>query len=689
MNLDNLLIEIGTEELPPKSLTKLAISFAQNIEKHFKENEFSFGSVTWYASPRRLAVYVKQLAEVQNDRVIEVRGPAVSVAFDANGNATPAAIGWAKSNSIDINNTSRLKTDKGEWLYYKGTEKGLPVTDLINVLVEKSLNSLPIPKPMKWGANSIQFIRPIHTVTLLFGERLIEGKILGINSSRTILGHRFMGQKSFSLDSATSYLDKLRDHFVIADFAERKEIIRQQIQDAAAKENAIADMNEELLDEVTSLVEWPVALIASFEDSFLDVPKEALIYTMKGDQKYFPLLDDSGNLKSRFIFISNIASKKPELVISGNEKVIRPRLSDAQFFFNTDKKQTLESRLESLDTILFQKQLGSVLDKSKRIAQLSATIAQSLGSDPKLAYRAGLLSKTDLMTNMVMEFPDVQGVMGMHYAAFDGENSEVALALNEQYKPRFAGDSLPSSSISIAVAIADKIDTLVGIFGIGQIPKGDKDPFALRRAAIGILRIIIENKLPLDLDVLVDSSIDSFGDKVKTSGLKQNVVDFVLARFKAWYLEQGIAIDVIQAVAEIRPTRPADFAARIEAISKFKNNSAASALSAANKRVANLLIKNPIENTGSINANLLQEPAEQNLVIALESTQRDLQSLLSNKDYNGTLEVLAKLREPIDEFFESVMVMAEDKDTRINRLIILSQLRGLFLSCGDISLLNQ
>jgi glycyl-tRNA synthetase beta chain len=689
MNLDNLLIEIGTEELPPKSLTKLAISFAQNIEKHFKENEFNFDSVTWYASPRRLAVYVEQLAEVQNDRVIEVRGPAVSVAFDANGNATPAAIGWARSNGIEIDNTTRLKTDKGEWLYYKGTEKGLAVANLISALVEKSLQGLPIPKPMKWGSSSIQFIRPIHTVTMLFGKRLIEGSILGINSARTILGHRFMGTKSFSLESANDYLAELKSHFVVADFNQRKEIIRQQIQDAAAKENAVADMNEELLEEVTALVEWPVVLVANFEDAFLDVPKEALIYTMKGDQKYFPLLDHAGNLKSRFIFISNIDSKQPELVISGNEKVIRPRLADAQFFFNTDKKQTLESRLDSLDSILFQKQLGSVLDKSKRIAQLSATIAEYLKADPKLAHRAGLLSKTDLMTNMVMEFPDVQGIMGMHYATFDGEHADVALALNEQYMPRFAGDSLPSSLISISVAIADKIDTLVGIFGIGQVPKGDKDPFALRRAAIGILRIVVEHKLPLDLELLVDSSITAFGDKIQTKDLKTNVVDFVLARFKAWYLEQDIAIDVIQAVAEIRPTRPADFAARVQAVTKFKNNVAAAALGAANKRVANLLAKNPVAESGSVNLELLHEPAERKLVDALETTQNQLQGLLSTNDYDAALEVLAKLREPIDEFFESVMVMAEDEDTRTNRLVILSRLRGLFLSCGDISLLNQ
>ncbi|KXI30022.1 glycine--tRNA ligase subunit beta [Paraglaciecola hydrolytica] len=689
MNVENLLIEIGTEELPPKSLAKLASNFAQNIEKAFTESEFSFSSVTWYATPRRLAVSVLQLAEMQNDRIVEVRGPAVTVAFDASGNPTPAAIGWAKSNGIKISNTTRLKTDKGEWLYYKGTEKGLAVSQLISTIVDKALATLPIPKPMKWGSNTIQFIRPIHTVTMVYGKKLVSGKVFGIESSRTILAHRFMGPKSFVLNCADDYLQDLKNNFVIADFTQRKELIRQQIQDAAAKENAVADMNDELLEEVASLVEWPVALVASFDESFLAVPKEALIYTMKGDQKYFPLLDSAGNLKSRFIFISNIESSKPELVISGNEKVIRPRLADAEFFFNTDKKHTLESRLESLDTILFQKQLGSLLDKTKRIANLASSIAQSLGADAELAHRAGMLSKTDLMTNMVMEFPDVQGIMGMYYATIDGENSEVATALNEQYMPRFSGDSLPQSPISISLAIADKIDTLVGIFGIGQVPKGDKDPFALRRAAIGLLRIIVDKNLPIDLEIVVEASISTFGDKVQMSGLKQAVVDFVLARFKAWYLEQGIEIDVIQAVSEIRPTRPADFAARVQAITLFKNNPAAITLAAANKRVANILAKNPVNDFNTIDSRLLKESAEQDLVNALEATEAKLEGLLGNGDYNGALENLAKLRGPIDDFFENVMVMADEQDIRNNRLHILSRLRALFLSCGDISLLSQ
>lgn len=502
MRTDNLLIEIGTEELPPKSLSKLAIAFRDNVQEAFSDNDLTFEQVHWYASPRRLAVIVEGLSEYQADKQVEKRGPAVSAAFDANGEATKAAQGWARANGIDVSQAERLKTDKGEWLLFKAQIEGQAVSQLLAEVVENALKSLPIPKPMRWGSKSTQFIRPIHTITMLYGDELIQGKVLDVHSSRLINGHRFHSDAPFELDHANNYLSQLEQHYVIADYEKRKAVILKQIQGLAEKENAIADINQNLLDEVTSLVEWPVALVANFEESFLAVPKEALIYTMKDDQKYFPLLDVSGQLKSRFIFITNIESKDPQAIISGNEKVIRPRLADAEFFFNTDRKHTLESRLESLKTVLFQKQLGTVYEKSQRIAVTAKSIASMLQTDQESAYRAGLLCKTDLMTNMVMEFPDVQGVMGMHYAREDGEKEAVALAQNEQYMPRFAGDNLPTSDVSICVALADKIDTLVGIFGIGQTPKGDKDPFALRRASIGVLRIIVEKALPLDLSLI-------------------------------------------------------------------------------------------------------------------------------------------------------------------------------------------
>jgi glycyl-tRNA synthetase beta chain len=688
MRTENLLIEIGTEELPPKSLAKLALAFRDNIDAEFTDNDLSFNRVNWYASPRRLAVIVEDLSEYQADKDVEKRGPAITAAFDQNGEPTKAAQGWARSNGIEVNQAQRLKTDKGEWLLFKAQVKGQAIKQILAAVVEKALKALPIPKPMRWGTKPTQFIRPIHTVTMLFGNELIQGEVLDISSARLVNGHRFHSNVPIELDCADNYLSQLEHHYVIADHGHRKAIILEQIQTLAKQENAFADINEELLEEVTSLVEWPVALVANFEDSFLAVPKEALIYTMKDDQKYFPLLDEKGQLKSRFIFITNIESKDPEIIISGNEKVIRPRLADAEFFFNTDKKQTLVSRLESLKTILFQKQLGTLYEKSERIASMAKSIAVMIGANTEAAYRAGLLCKTDLMTNMVMEFPDIQGVMGMHYARVDGETELVALAQNEQYMPRFAGDNLPSSDVSVCVALADKIDTLVGIFGIGQTPKGDKDPFALRRASIGILRIIVDKSLPLDLVDLVGASILSFGDKIKTENLEKNVVDFILARFKAWYAEQGIASGVVQAVAVNRPTRPADFAARVEAVKSFSTLESAEALAAANKRVANILAKNVFKDELSLNKDLLNAPAEIALANSLESVETRIQPMLNQSDYTSALIVLAELRQPIDEFFENVMVMADDESVKRNRLTLLSRLRGLFLCCADISVLN-
>jgi glycyl-tRNA synthetase beta chain len=688
MRTENLLIEIGTEELPPKSLSKLALAFRDNIQVGFTHNNLTFNQVNWYASPRRLAVVVEGLSEFQADKNVEIRGPAVASAFDQNGKPTKAAQGWARSNGIEVNQAQRLKTDKGEWLLFKAQLKGQAINQLLAVLVEKALKALPIPKPMRWGTKTTQFIRPIHTVTMLYGTELIQGEVLDVSSARMINGHRFHCDAPFELDCADNYLIQLEQHYVIADHTRRKTIVLKQVQALAKHENAVADINDDLLEEVTSLVEWPVALVANFEESFLAVPKEALIHTMKDDQKYFPLLDENGQLKSRFIFITNIESKDPETIISGNEKVIRPRLADAEFFFNTDKKQTLESRLESLKSILFQKQLGTVYEKSERIASMAKSIAILLGTDQGAAHRAGLLSKTDLMTNMVMEFPDVQGVMGMHYARIDGEPELVALAQNEQYMPRFAGDNLPTSDVSVCVALADKIDTLVGIFGIGQTPKGDKDPFALRRASIGVLRIIVDKSLPLDLVDLVDASIATFGNKIKTDNLQTKVIDFILARFNAWYIEQGILTGVVQAVAVNRPTRPADFAARVEAVKSFNTLESADALAAANKRVANILAKTQFKEQLLFNRELLLEPAEITLSNSLESVEARIQPMLNISDYTSALIVLAELRQPIDEFFENVMVMADDESIKRNRLSLLSRLRSLFLCCADISVLK-
>ncbi|MEE6039184.1 glycine--tRNA ligase subunit beta, partial [Avibacterium paragallinarum] len=586
------LAEMGTEELPPKALKKLAVAFKDNVEQELIQAGLAFDTVEWFASPRRLAVKVLGLVEAQPSKEVEKRGPAVAAAFDAEGKPTKAAEGWARGCGISVDQAERLVTDKGEWLIHRAVIEGQPTKNLLLGIISNALAKLPIPKTMRWGDKSEQFVRPVHTVTLLFGDELIEGEILGVASGKTIRGHRFLGEQEFNIDNADQYPEILEQKgSVIADFERRKAIILENSQQKATALGGVADIEESLLDEVTALVEFPNVLTAKFEERFLAVPAEALVYTMKGDQKYFPIYDKNGKLLPHFIFVSNINPQDPTAIIEGNEKVVRPRLTDAEFFFKTDLKQRLEDNLPRLKTVLFQQQLGTLFDKTKRIEKLSGEIAAQIGADVAKAERAGLLSKCDLMTNMVFEFTDTQGVMGMHYARHDGEDEEVAVALNEQYMPRFAGDELPHSLVACAVALADKLDTLTGIFGIGQHPKGDKDPFALRRAALGVLRIIVEKKLPLDLTDLVKKSTALFGDKLTNSNVVDYVVDFMLGRFRAWYQEEGIAVDVIQAVLARRPTRPADFDARVRAVAHFRTLDAAEALAAANKRVSNILAK--------------------------------------------------------------------------------------------------
>ncbi|MFQ3175188.1 MAG: glycyl-tRNA synthetase beta chain [Psychromonas sp.] len=688
MAQENLLIELGTEELPPKSLRKLAESFASNVEAELNKAELSFDSVRWLASPRRLALVITNLSDSQADKIVEKRGPAVNVAFDAEGQATKAAQGWARSNGISVEQAERLITDKGEWLLFKSEVKGLSVAQLIPEIAASALAKLPISKPMRWGSSSTQFIRPVHTVTMLFGSRLIKGKLLGVESDRIIRGHRFLGEAELSIDHADQYETLLDDSGkVIVDYERRKAIIRDQVEALAAHENGVADIDESLLEEVTSLVEWPVTLVGSFEDKFLDVPSEALIYTMKDNQKYFPVLDKNGKLLSRFIFVSNIVSRDPAQVISGNEKVIRPRLADAEFFFETDKKKTLASRLESLSSVLFQQKLGTLKEKSERIANVAEDIALQIKADTKHAQRAGLLSKTDLMTDMVMEFPDVQGIMGMHYALHDGEDQEVAIALNEQYLPRFAGDKLPTSLVACAVSLADKLDTLVGIFGIGQAPKGAADPFALRRAAIGLLRIITHKNLDLDLVELVEISKLQYGNKLTNINVVQDVVDFLFARFRATYQANGYSVELIQSVLVRRPTKPVDFEKRLQAVAKFQALPEAAPIAAANKRISNILAKVKGEINAQVDSSLLQEPAEIKLSEILASLEATLSPLFDNLDYESVLFELASLNEPVDDFFDNVMVMAEDPAIKANRLAILNRLRNLFLKIADVSVL--
>ncbi|ATA19855.1 glycyl-tRNA synthetase beta chain [Gibbsiella quercinecans] len=689
MTQQTFLVEIGTEELPPKALRSLAEAFAANFTAELDNASLEHGAVTWFAAPRRLALKVANLSAAQADRTVEKRGPAIAQAFDAEGRPSKAAEGWARGCGISVDQAERLKTDKGEWLLYRAHVKGLSAQELLVDMVSNALSKLPIPKLMRWADKETQFVRPVHTVTLLLGEQVIPGTILGIESGRTLRGHRFMGEAEFTINNADQYPQILLERGkVVADYAVRKAIIKRDAELAAQKIGGKADLSESLLEEVASLVEWPVVLTAKFEEKFLAVPAEALVYTMKGDQKYFPVYDAAGKLLPNFIFVANIESKDPQQIIAGNEKVVRPRLADAEFFFNTDRKQRLEDNLPRLETVLFQQQLGSLRDKTDRIQALSGWVAGQIGADVNHATRAGLLSKCDLMTNMVFEFTDTQGVMGMHYARHDGEAEDVAVALNEQYQPRFSGDDLPHSLVACSLAIADKMDTLAGIFGIGQHPKGDKDPFALRRAALGVLRIIVEKNLPLDLQTLAEEAVRLYGDKLTNANVVDDVVEFMLGRFRAWYQEEGHAVDTIQAVLARRPTKPADFDARVKAVSHFRTLDAAAALAAANKRVSNILAKSSDTLNDEVQASVLKDPAELQLATHVVVLRDKLQPLFAAGRYQEALVELAALREPVDAFFDSVMVMAEDNDVRVNRLTLLSKLRELFLQVADISVLQ-
>lgn len=683
------LIELGTEELPPKQLRTLAEAFAANFAAELATADIAHEGVTWFATPRRLALKVANLAESQPDRVVEKRGPAVNVAFDADGKPTKAAEGWARGNGITVEQAERLVTDKGEWLLFKEQVQGQQTASVVVEMAAKALANLPIAKPMRWGDKETQFIRPVKTLTILFGSELIQGEILGVASARTLRGHRFMGEAEFTIESAEQYPAILEERGkVIADYATRKAMIIEGSQQAAQQLGGIADLEDALVEEVTSLVEWPMVMTAKFEEKFLKVPAEALVYTMKGDQKYFPVYDASKKLLPNFIFVSNIESKEPRHIVEGNEKVVRPRLADAEFFFNTDRKRPLVDRLPLLENAIFQQQLGTIKDKTDRITELAGYIAEQIGADVEKSKRAGLLAKCDLMTSMVFEFTDTQGVMGMHYARHDGEAEEVAVALNEQYMPRFAGDELPSRGVSAAVAMADKLDTIVGIFGIGQAPKGS-DPFALRRASLGVLRILVEYGYQLDLVDLIAKAKSLFGDRLTNANVEQEVIEFMLGRFPTWYQDAGFSIDIIQAVLARNPTKPADFDQRVKAVSHFRALEEAEALAAANKRVGNILAKYDGELGEEIDLALLQEDAEKALAEAVEIMAEALEPAFATGNYQEALSKLAGLRAPVDAFFDNVMVMADDEALKKNRLTLLNKLRNLFLQIADISLLQK
>ena len=684
MTTRDFLVELGTEELPPKALKKLSQAFADGIEQGLAEANLSGSKIELFAAPRRLAVRIADLPEKQEDKEEVVYGPPAKIGFDEDGKPTKAAEGFAKRSGVDV---SEIKTGDNGKLMIELSINGQATTSLLADIVQSSLDKLPIPKRMRWGASRTEFVRPVHWLVMLFGNDIVDGEVLGLKAGNTSRGHRFHAPDDIHIESPAAYEEALRGAFVMASFEERQALIKEQVAAEGKKLNGEAVIDEDLLDEVTALNEWPVALAGNFEERFLDVPAEALISSMKEHQKYFHVVDSEGNLKPNFITIANIESKDPAQVIAGNEKVIRPRLADAAFFWETDRKQPLESRFDKLKSVVWVNKLGSIADKSERISALASKIANATGSDTALAERAAKLCKADLVTSMVYEFTDLQGLAGQYYAEKDGEHADVCAAMVEQYMPAFAGDQLPATATGTAIALADRLDSLVGLFGLGQIPTGTKDPFALRRASLGVLRILVEKKIDLDLNELIDWAIDNNWPVALKENTKATLVEYMLDRFSAWYQDENIPSEVFQAVRARGITKPLDINNRVHAVFGFSKVDAAQALAAANKRVSNILAKAEQGVSDSVDASLLQEEAEKQLAAKVAEVSSSLEPVFAASDYTQAMKTLAELREPVDQFFDQVMVMADDEAVKNNRLALLSQLRNLFLEVADISLL--
>jgi glycyl-tRNA synthetase beta chain len=694
LHTHTLLVEIGTEELPPKALKNLSTSFAEGLSQELTKLGFTFEQCIPFGAPRRLAVAFTQCLRKQADKQVDKRGPAVSVAFDSDGKPTPAAMGWAKGNGITIDQALRLKTDKGEWLLHKALVPGQTLDAQLQGALERTIKQLPIPKAMRWGRSSVEFIRPVHTLCVMYGNEVIDLTLLGLKSSNLVSGHRFHGDHRVTLEHADKYTLLMKEQYVLVDYNTRMRAIEDQLLAQSKVLNLSADYNTDLLEEISSLVEWPVVLQAEFEQAFLDVPKEALIYTMKDDQKYVPLLDAKGQLSSKFLFVSNIESKDPAQIVAGNEKVIRPRLSDAKFFYDTDRKTSLADKAAKLDSILFQKELGTVAEKSARVAQITQEIGALINAneqDIADAERAALLAKGDLVSNMVMEFPSVQGVMGYHYALHDGENEQVAKAIKEQYLPRFAGDDLPETTAGMLVSLAEKLDTLVGIFGINKLPKGDKDPFALRRSAIGILRILVTFDIDVSLTDIVHKVAGLFNGKLSNAKVETQVVAFLLDRLKPFYADKNINADIITAVLACETKQSlSDINQRVTAVAKFASSDSAESLVKANKRVANILAKNDIDldSVANINEDLFVEDEERDLFSTYAGLLDKLPKLVEQSQYQEVLGQLSSLKGSLDKFFDKVMIMADDEAVKANRIALVSHIRKQFLSVADISVLN-
>jgi glycyl-tRNA synthetase beta chain len=689
MHKQDLLIEIGSEELPPKSLLALSEAFAEELGSQLQKAGLSHGPITPFATPRRLALLISDLPVQQADSSQEKLGPALQAAFTADGKPTKAAEGFARSCGVEVAALEQKVDGSVTKLVFRSLRKGAATATLIPDMVTQALAALPIPKRMRWGSSRNEFVRPVHWVVLLFGTTVIPATILGIDSGAATRGHRFHHPDPIVLKTPGEYEAALLDGKVIASFAKRRQQVQTLVTQEGGKLGARAIIDPTLLDEVTALVEWPVALTGKFDKAFLAVPKEALISAMKGHQKCFHLLDADARILPNFITLSNLVSRDPAQVIAGNEKVIRPRLADAAFFFEQDKRQPLAARIEKLKTVVFQQELGTLADKSARVARLAGHIATQLRADPALAQRAAELGKCDLLTSMVYEFAELQGIMGAHYARHDGENAEVAQALFEQYLPRFAGDELPTSTTGMILALAERLDTITGLFGIGQPPTGSKDPFALRRAALGVLRIIIEKQLPLDLGAALAFAVGVYGKLPKSAGLTEQVQDFIFDRLRAMYADLGVGTDVFLAVDAVRPAGPLEFDARIKAVNHFATLPQAQALAAANKRVSNILQKSAAAAGATVDAGLLAEPAEKALAASLQQLQSRIEPLLASGNFKEALAAMAELQPQVAAFFDQVMVNVDATALRENRLALLQQLRTLFLRIADISLLQN
>lgn len=686
----DLLVEIGTEELPPNALRRMHDAFRDALDTQLNENHLPHGECTAFATPRRLAVVIRDVPLQQPDRDVTRRGPALKAAFDADGKPTRPAEGFARSCGVSVDALQTLETDKGAWLVWQSTKTGKACAELLPDMVEQALKQLPVPKRMRWGNNTFEFVRPVHWIVLMLGETTVPATIMGITSGNVSRGHRFHHNEDVVINSPAEYSRTLEQQgMVLADMNQRRESIRTQVIEAGKACGGKAVIDDDLLDEVTALVEWPVAITGDFDKRFLEVPAEALVSSMQDHQKFFPVRKSDGSLMPQFITVANIASKNPSQVQSGNERVIRPRLEDAVFFWKQDRKQTLAERAPLLHKMTFQKQLGTLGDKQQRIVLLATYIADTLGLDVTHAQRAAELCKCDLLTSMVYEFPELQGIMGRYYALHDGEDAAVATALDEQYQPRFAGDALPASATGQVLALAERIDTLVGIFAIGQPPTGDKDPFALRRAALGVLRIIIEQQLELDLRELLTKAASGFDDSIDAGAAIDSVFDFIMGRLRNWYTEQGdYDVHMFEAVLARQPARPLDFDKRMQAVRAFNDMPEAEHLSAANKRIRNILRKSETKIPSSLDTRLLQEPAEQALADAITEQEKIVQPLFSQRHYADALRSLASLQAPVDRFFDDVMVMADDPALRDNRLALLQGLANLFLQVADISQLQ-